>query len=146
VSPRRQLDRENDGSHFRFDVTTGHFSAADEFVVSDRATVEVRVIDRNDNGPTILFPVCDDADFGDCQLDVVTPSAGDVITRVVAVDADDVSQQLSYELISDDTHRLFDINSTSGEVYARRDVDADLLENNGPIQLQAVLFESWFFF
>ena len=99
------------------------------------------MIDRNDNGPTILFPVCDDADFGDCQLDIVTPSAGDVITRVIAVDADDVNQQLSYELTSDDAHRLFSINSSSGEVYARRDVDADLLDDDGPIQLQAVLFE-----
>ena len=133
VSTRRQLDRENDGSYFRFEVTAGD----DEFVVSDRATIEVHVIDRNDNSPTILFPVCDDAEFRDCELDVMTPSVGDVITRVIAVDTDDVSEQLRYTLIDDaPATRLFAINSTSGEVYLRNKVDAHVAENDGPIKLQ----------
>jgi len=136
VTTRRQLDRENDGSYFRFDVTTGDFSA-DQFIVSDWATVEVHVTDRNDNSPTIVFPVCDDADHRDCELDVMTPAAGDVITRVIAVDADDVSEHLRYELIADAAaDRLFGINSTSGEVYARREIATDLVVDDGRIQLQ----------
>jgi len=137
VSTRRQLDRETDGNYFRFDVTSGHIVAG-QFVVSDRVTVEVRLIDRNDNIPTILFPVCGDVDFGDCELDVdvMTLSAGDVITRVIAVDADDVSQQVRYELVGDAAAaRVFAINSSSGEVYARQDVEEDLVEGDGLIQL-----------
>jgi len=85
--------------------------------VSDRATVAVHVTDRNDNRPTIVFPVCNDADRRDCEYDVITPSVGDVITRVIAVDADDVSGSLRYELVGGEAaNRLLGINSTSGQV------------------------------
>lgn len=101
------------------------------------------MIDRNDNRPTILFPVCNDADFRDCELDITTPSAGDVITRVIAVDADDVSEQLRYELVGNAaTARLFDINSTSGEVYVLREIEEDLVEDDGSIQIQVLVTDA----
>ena len=93
ISTRRPLDRETDGCYFRFDILTGNLTG-EQFVVSDRAAIEVHVVDRNDNSPTILFPVCDDVDFRDCELDVTATSTGDLITRVIAADADDVTEQL----------------------------------------------------
>jgi len=143
VTARRQLDREHDGSYFQFDVTAGDFSAT-QFVVSDRATIKVRVTDRNDNSPSILFPVCDDRDQRDCELYVTTLSAGDVITRVLAVDDDDVSGHLNYELIGSDSaaERLFGINSTSGEVYARQEITADQVMDDGRVLLQVRVTDS----
>jgi len=146
VSTRRRLDRETDGSHFRFHVTTGDFSAS-EFVVGDRATVVVHVINLNDNSPRILFPVCEDAERRDCELDVANwPLPGDVITRVVAVDPDDDSGQLRYELVGGggDAELLFVVNSTSGEVFARRDFDEEHLVNDdgGRIPLQVRVIDA----
>ena len=89
VRTRRQLDRETDGGYFRFDVTAGDASGR---VVSDRANVVVRVTNVNEHRPTIVFPACDDDDV--CQLDVSATSSGDVIVRVVAADADDVTEQV----------------------------------------------------
>lgn len=137
VSIRRQLDRKNDGSYFRFDVVAGSLTGA-HFVVSDRGNVEVHVIAGNLNSPTILFPICNvDVDFRDCELQIVTLSAGEVVTRVVAVDADDDNQQVRYELIGDaSAQRLFHVNSTSGEIHARRDIGPHLTEYGGSIHLK----------
>jgi len=133
IFTRRQVDRETDGDYFRFDVTAGDLSNA-LYVVSDRTTVVVHVTDVNDNRPTIVFPACDD---DVCELDVIMTSPGDVIVHVIAVDADDVNGQVRYELIGDATAgRLFAINATSGEVYVRREIGADLVEGEGLIQLQ----------
>jgi len=93
----------------RFDVIAG----------SDRASVTVHVTDVNDNSPIILFPVCSNESH--CELDVSTPSPGDVMTRVKAVDPDDVGRQVRYELLGSETaRRQFSLNVTSGEVSVRR--------------------------
>jgi len=146
LSTCRQLDLETDGSYFRFDVTAGAFSADDaRYVASDRASVIVRVIDVNDNRPTILFPVCEDAGSRDCGLEFVAESRSpdDVITRVIAVDPDDANGQVRYELLGGEAAlRLLRINATSGEVKTRQDIHVDDNELIQVLLLEVLVFST----
>jgi len=141
ITTGRALDREVDGGYFRFIVSAGDVLG----MVGDRATVRVHVTDRNEHSPTFVFPAC--GDDAVCEVDVMMSSTGDVMTRVIAVDADDVTQRLRYELMGGGlAERLLGINSTSGEVYARQQISrSDLVgegDDEGRIRLKVRVTDS----
>ncbi|XP_063794565.1 protocadherin-8-like [Pseudophryne corroboree] len=102
----RELDLEIEAS----DCGVPKFSA--------RTQLKIKIIDQNDSPPVITSPLQDNG-----SAHVLLPAGAPenyLVLRVKAVDADDgQNAQLSYT-IQHDKHRLFTINSESGEVSLRR--------------------------
>ncbi|XP_048187406.1 protocadherin alpha-C1 [Perognathus longimembris pacificus] len=87
---------------------------------SATATVNLFVIDRNDNAPIILFPLPRN---GSIPVEIVPRSArtGHLITKVVAEDADSGSNAwLSYHISQASDPNLFSISAHRGELRTAR--------------------------
>lgn len=89
---------------------------------SATVTVNLFVVDRNDNGPVILFPVTRN---GTIPVEIVPRSAraGHLVTKVVAEDADSGSNAwLSYHISQASDSSLFRISANMGELRTARSV------------------------
>ncbi|KAM3912056.1 protocadherin-8-like [Leptodactylus fuscus] len=88
---------------------------------STRTQMKIKIIDENDNNPTITSPLLDNG-AADVLLSAKAPQ-NYLLFRVKATDMDDgVNAQLSYTL-QQDIHRLFTINRATGEVYLHRRIN-----------------------
>ncbi|OXB75122.1 UNVERIFIED_CONTAM: hypothetical protein H355_003200 [Colinus virginianus] len=118
--------------------------------LSSNVTVRLMVVDENDNAPLVLHP----AQNSSPPSSEVVPAwaeAGDLVGKVVAVDADSGQNSwLSYELLKATEPGLFAVGAQSGEVRLRRPLtDRDtvkqklivLVRDNGrpPLSATAVL-------
>ncbi|KAM5214052.1 protocadherin alpha-C1 [Hipposideros larvatus] len=87
---------------------------------SAAVTVNLFVVDRNDNAPVILFPLPRN---GSVPLEIVPRSArtGHLVTKVVAEDADSGSNAwLSYHISQASDSSLFRISANMGEIRTAR--------------------------
>ncbi|XP_045432326.1 protocadherin alpha-C1 [Pipistrellus kuhlii] len=87
---------------------------------SATVTVNLFVVDRNDNAPVILFPVTRN---GTVPVEIVPRSArtGHLVTKVVAEDADSGSNAwLSYHISQASDSSLFRISANMGELRTAR--------------------------
>ncbi|XP_067422644.1 protocadherin gamma-B5-like [Emydura macquarii macquarii] len=117
--------------------------------LSSNVTVQVFILDQNDNAPRILYPSLG-AD-GSASFEMVPRSAeaGYLVTKVVAVDADSGHNAwLSYHLLQATEPALFSMGLHSGELRtARAFVDRDavkhrlvtLVKDNGQPPLSATV-------
>lgn len=83
-------------------------------------TVNLFVVDRNDNAPVILFPLPRN---GSAPVEIVPRSArtGHLVTKVVAEDADSGSNAwLSYHISQASDSSLFRISANMGELHIAR--------------------------
>ncbi|XP_028838494.1 protocadherin gamma-A10-like isoform X35 [Denticeps clupeoides] len=90
--------------------------------LSGNATVHVLVLDQNDNGPQILYPI----QSGGSLVAEMVPRAADVgylVTKVVAVDVDSGQNAwLSYKLQKATDRALFEVGAQNGEIRTVRQV------------------------
>uniref|UniRef100_A0A8C7B1A7 Protocadherin alpha-C1 n=1 Tax=Neovison vison TaxID=452646 RepID=A0A8C7B1A7_NEOVI len=103
------------GFHFQVEARDGGIPPR-----SATVTVNLFVIDRNDNAPVILFPVPRN---GSVPVEIVPRSArsGHLVTKVVAEDADSGSNAwLSYHISQASDSRLFRISASMGELRTAR--------------------------
>nr|XP_044987994.1 protocadherin alpha-9 isoform X2 [Jaculus jaculus] len=87
---------------------------------SATVTVNLFVVDRNDNAPDILFPLLSN---GSIPVEIVPRSAraGHLVTKVVAEDSDSGSNAwLSYHIIQASDSSLFRISVNTGELRTAR--------------------------
>ncbi|XP_068835746.1 protocadherin alpha-C1 [Capricornis sumatraensis] len=103
------------GFHFQVEARDGGFPPR-----SATVTVNLFVVDRNDNVPVILFPLPKN---GCVPVEIVPRSArtGYLITKVVAEDADSGSNAwLSYYIFQASNPSLFRISANVGELRTAR--------------------------
>nr|XP_019820635.1 PREDICTED: protocadherin alpha-C1 [Bos indicus] len=103
------------GFHFQVEARDGGFPPR-----SATVTVNLFVVDRNDNAPVILFPLPKN---GSVPVEIVPRSArtGHLITKVVAEDADSGSNAwLSYYIFKASDSSLFRISANMGELRTAR--------------------------
>lgn len=103
------------GFHFQVEARDGGFPRR-----SATVTVNLFVVDRNDNVPVILFPLPKN---GSVPVEIVPRSArtGYLITKVVAEDADSGSNAwLSYYIFQASDSSLFRISANVGELRTAR--------------------------
>ncbi|MCI4393656.1 hypothetical protein PGIGA_G00160140 [Pangasianodon gigas] len=90
------------------------------------ATINLRIVDQNDNAPVIVHPVLSNG-----SVDVLLPKdapSGYVPTQMKARDADEgINAELSYQMISSEASAL-SINKVSGEIYMNREGAYDVGE------------------
>ncbi|XP_065591024.1 protocadherin beta-15-like [Cyrtonyx montezumae] len=118
--------------------------------LSSNVTVRLVVVDENDNAPLVLHPA-QDSSPPSSELVPAWAEVGDLVSKVVAVDADSGQNSwLSYELLKATEPGLFAVGAQSGEVRLRRPLtDRDavkqklvvLVRDNGqpPLSATAVL-------
>ncbi|XP_065591025.1 protocadherin beta-4-like [Cyrtonyx montezumae] len=118
--------------------------------LSSNVTVRLVVVDENDNVPLVLHPA-QDSSPPSSELVPAWAEVGDLVSKVVAVDADSGQNSwLSYELLKASEPGLFAVGAQSGEVRLRRPLtDRDavkqklvvLVRDNGqpPLSATAVL-------
>ncbi|XP_055285005.1 protocadherin alpha-C1 [Moschus berezovskii] len=101
--------------HFQVEARDGGFPPR-----SATVTVNLFVVDRNDNAPVVLFPLPKN---GSVPVEIVPRSArtGHLITKVVAEDADSGSNAwLSYYIFQASDSSLFRISTNMGELRTAR--------------------------
>ncbi|XP_030069273.1 uncharacterized protein LOC115476840 [Microcaecilia unicolor] len=89
--------------------------------LSSNATVNVFILDQNDNGPKILYPSL--RSDGSALFEMIPPSAeaGFLVTKVVAVDADSGHNAwLSYYIEQSTEPALFNVGFHTGEIRTSR--------------------------
>ncbi|XP_059846433.1 protocadherin gamma-C5-like [Hypanus sabinus] len=95
--------------------------------LSSSATVNVIILDQNDNAPVISSP---SAQSGSAAAEVVPQSAGQgyFVTKIMATDADSgQNARLFYQMVKATHPNLFIIGQTSGEIRTTRKIlEADL--------------------
>ncbi|OXB52165.1 hypothetical protein ASZ78_002466 [Callipepla squamata] len=118
--------------------------------LSSNVTVRLMVVDENNNAPLVLHPA-QDSSPPSSEVVPAWAEAGDLVGKVVAVDADSGQNSwLSYELLKATEPGLFAVGAQSGEVRLRRPLtDRDtvkqklivLVRDNGrpPLSATAVL-------
>ncbi|XP_032052721.1 protocadherin beta-15-like [Aythya fuligula] len=85
-------------------------------------TVLLLVVDENDNAPLVLHPA-QDSSLPSSELVPASAEVGDLVTKVVAVDADSGQNSwLSFHLLRATDPGLFAVGSQNGEVRLRRPV------------------------
>ncbi|XP_027865400.1 protocadherin alpha-8-like [Xiphophorus couchianus] len=106
------------------ELKTFHFKvqAADAGVppLSSNVTVNVLILDENDNNPTILAPY---SEHGSVNSETIPYSAesGYFVAKIRAVDADSgYNALLSYHLSEPKGNNLFRIGTSSGEIRTKR--------------------------
>ncbi|OXB52437.1 hypothetical protein ASZ78_013609, partial [Callipepla squamata] len=88
--------------------------------LSSNVTVRLMVVDENDNAPLVLHPA-QDSSPPSSEVVPAWAEAGDLVGKVVAVDADSGQNSwLSYELLKATEPGLFAVGAQSGEVRLRR--------------------------
>ncbi|XP_045684987.1 protocadherin alpha-C1 isoform X2 [Phyllostomus hastatus] len=103
------------GFHFQVEARDGGIPPR-----SASVTVNLFVVDRNDNAPVILFPLTRN---GTVPVEIVPRSArtGHLVTKVVAEDADSGSNAwLSYHISQTSDSSLFQVSSNTGELRMAR--------------------------
>ncbi|XP_048086722.1 protocadherin beta-15-like isoform X2 [Alosa alosa] len=99
--------------------------------LSSNVTVNVFIIDENDNHPQILYP----SPEGNSLMTEMVPRAtqgGSLVSKVIAVDSDSGQNAwLSYHIVKSSDPKLFTIGLHSGEIRTQRDIsDSDGLKQN----------------
>ncbi|XP_068554663.1 protocadherin beta-4-like [Anas acuta] len=90
--------------------------------LSTNVTVRLLVVDENDNAPLVLHPA-QDSSPPSSELVPASAEVGDLVTKVVAVDADSGQNSwLSFHLLRATDPGLFAVGSQNGEVRLRRPV------------------------
>ncbi|XP_062866527.1 protocadherin-8 isoform X2 [Trichomycterus rosablanca] len=96
-----------------------HASDAGAPQMHSTATINLKIIDQNDNTPTITHPLLNNG-----SADLVLPQnapVGYVVTQIKARDADDgVNAELSFQITSE--AGTLSINKVNGEIYVNREV------------------------
>ncbi|NXJ03333.1 PCDBF protein, partial [Odontophorus gujanensis] len=88
--------------------------------LSSNVTVRLVVVDENDNAPLVLHPA-QDSSPPSSELVPAWAEAGDLVSKVVAADADSGQNSwLSYELLRATEPGLFAVGAQNGEVRLRR--------------------------
>ncbi|KAL6481521.1 hypothetical protein MHYP_G00096010 [Metynnis hypsauchen] len=91
------------------------------------ATVNLRIVDQNDNAPTITQPALNNG-----SAEVLLPKdapSGYVVTQINARDADEgVNAELSYKIASGEAS-VFSINRATGEIYLNRELNYEVDES-----------------
>ncbi|XP_072120736.1 protocadherin alpha-C2-like [Mobula birostris] len=101
-----------------------HVQARDAGVppLSSSATVNVIILDQNDNAPVIVTP---STPSGSSPMEILPHSAGQgyLVTKVMATDADSgQNARLSYQMVQATDPTLFSIGSNSGEIRTTRSI------------------------
>ncbi|KAG7282899.1 hypothetical protein CRUP_018399 [Coryphaenoides rupestris] len=105
-----------------------HVQASDSGVpqLQTRALIRLRILDQNDNQPTVVQPVLYKG-----SVEVFLPRdapAGYVVAQIKATDADDgTNAQLSYR-IAEGGHLGFSINKATGKMHASRQLAYDVAD------------------
>ncbi|GCB65934.1 hypothetical protein scyTo_0000501 [Scyliorhinus torazame] len=88
--------------------------------LSSTAIVNVIILDQNDNAPVIISPLpCNS--LASVRIDRQAIYPGDVITKVIATDADSgMNTRLSFQMLEASGSRLFSVSLLSGEISAVR--------------------------
>uniref|UniRef100_A0A8C3BWC9 Cadherin domain-containing protein n=1 Tax=Cairina moschata TaxID=8855 RepID=A0A8C3BWC9_CAIMO len=90
--------------------------------LSTNVTIRLLVVDENDNAPLVLHPA-QDSSLPSSELVPALAEVGDLVTKVVAVDADSGQNSwLSFHLLRATDPGLFAVGSQNGEVRLRRPV------------------------
>ncbi|XP_051547423.1 protocadherin-8-like isoform X1 [Myxocyprinus asiaticus] len=91
------------------------------------ATINLKIVDQNDNAPFITQPVLNNG-----SAVVLLPKdspAGYVITQIHARDADEgVNAELSFKIFEGDTS-MFSINRATGEIYLNQELNYEVIDN-----------------
>ncbi|XP_064422925.1 protocadherin gamma-A11-like [Latimeria chalumnae] len=88
--------------------------------LSSNVTVKIYVLDQNDNAPKILYPSQTDSS-SPLELAPRSAEAGDLVTKVVAVDADSGQNAwLSYKLLKATEPKCFSVGLHTGEIRTTR--------------------------
>uniref|UniRef100_A0A3B1K8T6 Cadherin domain-containing protein n=1 Tax=Astyanax mexicanus TaxID=7994 RepID=A0A3B1K8T6_ASTMX len=90
--------------------------------LSSNVTVNVLIIDENDNSPQILYPSLE----GNSLMTEMVPKAtqsGSLVSKVIAVDADSGQNAwLSYHIVKATDSGLFTIGEHNGEIRLQKDI------------------------
>ncbi|XP_043925786.1 uncharacterized protein LOC122800403 [Protopterus annectens] len=92
--------------------------------LSSNVTVQVTIVDQNDNDPVFLYPSTAN---GDVPVEMVPRSAeaGFLVTKVITVDADSGQNAwLSYQILQSSDPSLFNIDQQTGEIKILRIIKA----------------------
>ncbi|XP_072368886.1 protocadherin alpha-C2-like [Scyliorhinus torazame] len=88
--------------------------------LSSTAIVNVIILDQNDNAPVIISPLpCNSPASVQIGRQAIYP--GDVVTKVIAIDADSgINTRLSFQILEASDSSLFSVGLLSGEISAVR--------------------------
>ncbi|XP_067851865.1 protocadherin-10-like [Heptranchias perlo] len=103
--------------------------------LSSSATVNVIILDQNDNAPVIVSP---SARSGSAAAEIVPQSAGQgyLVTKIIATDADSgQNARLSYQVLKATDPSLFNVEHKSGEIRTARSI----LEQDATTQSLVIL-------
>ncbi|XP_038652225.1 protocadherin-10-like [Scyliorhinus canicula] len=103
--------------------------------LSSTATLNVIILDQNDNAPVIVSP---SAQSGTAGVGVVPQSAGQgyLVTKIIATDADSgQNARLLYQVLKATDPSLFIVGLNSGEIRTARGI----LEQDSPTQTLVIL-------
>ncbi|GCB65966.1 hypothetical protein scyTo_0000519 [Scyliorhinus torazame] len=103
--------------------------------LSSSATLNVIILDQNDNAPVIVSP---SAQSGSAGVEVVPQSAGQgyLVTKIIATDADSgQNARLLYQILESTDPSLFSVAGNSGDIRTNRSI----LEQDGPTCLLVFL-------
>uniref|UniRef100_A0AAX7T3Z8 Cadherin domain-containing protein n=1 Tax=Astatotilapia calliptera TaxID=8154 RepID=A0AAX7T3Z8_ASTCA len=116
--------------------------------LSSNVTVNIFILDENDNSPTILAPYSEDSSVNSESIPY-SAEAGYFVAKIRAVDADSgYNALLSYHLSEPKGNNLFRIGTSSGEIRTKRRMsDNDLkthplvvlVSDNGEPSLSATM-------
>ncbi|XP_078405893.1 uncharacterized protein LOC144685360 [Cetorhinus maximus] len=90
--------------------------------LSSSATLNVIILDQNDNAPVIVSP---SAQSGSAAVEIVPQSAaqGYLVTKIIATDADSgQNARLSYQVLEATDPSLFNVGLNTGEVRTARGI------------------------
>ncbi|XP_033868538.3 protocadherin-8-like [Acipenser ruthenus] len=91
------------------------------------AVINVKIVDQNDNAPSIIHPVLING-----SAEVLVPRdapSGYLITKIKASDADQgVNSELTYRIGTEEQHVAFSINKVTGEIYLNREISHEYRE------------------
>ncbi|XP_051869375.1 protocadherin gamma-C5-like [Pristis pectinata] len=90
--------------------------------LSSRTTVNVIILDQNDNTPVIVSP---SAKSGSASVEILPQSAGQgyLVTKIMATDADSgQNARLLYQLVKSTDPSLFNVGQSTGEIRTARNI------------------------